>query len=179
MWKTLLTRIRVKRSVHRTRKRLTNNLCDYRKPFTAIDLQNLYRLLEVQGADVLISRTVNERMVQVSLIHSKIDLFSFHIKYIASNTDIIMKIAVRASNSLSEDNGIISLTVESIRDLNYHRYRRIIERSYEFKDSIDYKNLISNSKTTNLEENLITVKKILASSFEVIIDNIIDWRHLS
>ena len=81
-----------------------------------------------------------------------------------------MKIAIRADNT----DDIIIVTVESITEPNKKAFnRKIKERTFEFENAIDYKNLRSDYKTPNTEEFVKVIKKILAMSFEVIFDYIL------
>ena len=122
--------------------------------------------------------TTGKITVEVSFEENKIDWFSFRIKYSVPNMDITMKIAVRAGAPQigSDESDRIFLTIESIIDNDRRKsYRQIIERNFEFINAIDYKNLDSDIKTPKMENNVYTVKKILANSFEIIIDHLIKW----
>lgn len=178
MWKNLLTKLKIERANKKTMRELRANLCNPKKPFTAAHLHTLYVYLKKQDAPLLISPEVNDRYVEVSFEENKIDWFSFRIKYSVPNMDITMKIAVRAGAPQigSDESDRIFLTIESIIDNDRRKsYRQIIERNFEFINAIDYKNLDSDIKTPKMENNVYTVKKILANSFEIIIDHLIKW----
>ena len=181
LWKEFVTKYRVKRSIKKTKKTLIERLCDYRKPFHSTDLHALYCLLKKQGAKTFTSPVVGDRYVEVSIDENKIDWFSFRIKYSVPTMDITIKISVRAGapQVMSSESDTIFLNIESIFDNDRKMSRQIIERSFEFINAIDAKSVYTEIKTPKTAENIMTIKKVLASAFSIIIEYLIDWRRMS
>lgn len=179
MWRNLLLKLKLKQSTTNTRKELQKRLCNYKSPFTAYDLHTMYELLKKSRAPTVIFQT-SRRAIEVNIDSSPIDWFSFRIKYSVDEMDIIMKIQVFAGAPQhgSTESDTISLRVESIMDNGKPR-RKIIERNMSFINAISFDNLESNCKTPTAENNLNVIKKILAEVFDIVIDQIIDWRLIS
>ena len=178
MWKNLLVQLKIRQASKKTMKALRKRLCNPAEPFYSTDLHTLYVYLMKQEAPLLISPEVNGRHVEVSFDKNEIDWFSFRIKYSVPNMAITMKIAVRAGapQVLSGESDTIFLTIESIIDNNRRKSsRQIVERNYEFINNISFSSLASDIRTPKAEQNLNTIKRILASAFEIIIDYLIKW----
>ena len=80
---------------------------------------------------------------------------------------------------MSSESDTIFLNIESIFDNDRKMSRQIIERSFEFINAIDAKSVYTEIKTPKTVENIMTIKKVLASAFSIIIDYLIDWRRMS
>lgn len=171
--------MKLKKSSISTKKQLEKGLCNYKSPFSTQDLHTLFRILKNEGASTIIKQ-VDGKTIEVNIESSPIDWFSFRIKYSVPMMDIIMRIQVFAGAPQvgSFESDTINLRVESIMDDAKPR-RKIIERNMSFINAISFENLESNCKTPSMETNLITIKKILADSFKIIICHIIDWRKIS
>ena len=80
---------------------------------------------------------------------------------------------------MSSESDTIFLNIESIFDNDRKMSRQIIERSFEFINAIDAKSVYTEIKTPKTVENIMTIKKVLASAFSIIIEYLIDWRRMS
>ena len=80
---------------------------------------------------------------------------------------------------MSSESDTIFLNIESIFDNDRKMSRQIIERSFEFINAIDAKSVYTEIKTPKTTENIMTIKKVLASAFSIIIEYLIDWRRMS
>lgn len=170
MWNNLLLKWKVQRTAKKVQRDIIKRLTNPKKPFYSSDLYHVYSGLREQGASYFVSPVIQDRHVEVTLENNQIDWYSFRIKYCVPDMDVIVKIAIRADNT----DDIIIVTVESITEPNKKAFnRKIKERTFEFENAIDYKNLRSDYKTPNTEEFVKVIKKILAMSFEVIFDYIL------
>lgn len=181
MWDKLLLKLKLMRSNSNTRRQLEKRLCNYKSAFTAYDLHTLYELIKRGGAPTTIYQEYG-RTIEVNIDSTPIDWFMFRIKYSVDpmDMDIIMVIQVFAGAPQvgSMESDTINLRVESITD-NGRPRRKIVERNLTFINAIAFENLESNCKTPKVENDLTVIKKILAYSFSVIINHIIDWRMIS
>lgn len=181
MWDKLLLKLKLRHSVSNTRKQLERRLCNYKSAFTAEDLHTLYELIKRGGALTTIYQEYG-KTVEVNIDSSPIDWFSFRIKYSVDSMDMdiimIIQVFAGAPQVGSMESDTINLRVESIMG-NTKPRRKIIERNLTFINAISFENLESDCKTPNVENNLTVIKKILADSFGIMINHIIDWRMIS
>lgn len=179
MFDKLLLKLKLRKSSRDTRRRLQTYLCDYKKPFYSTDLYTLYKLMMQHGAKVLVSPIVDGKCVEVTIEDNPIDWFCFKIKYSVPKMAITIKIQVFAGapQTMNFESDTIDLKVESVMTDNPYK-RKIIARSYSFINAIAYENMYDSFKTPKSEENLNTIKKVLANGFGIIINHIIDWREI-
>lgn len=171
MWKDFLLKMKLKKATRDTRRKLIDDLCDPKMDYTWQDLYMLYTLLKQSGGTVFMSPT-ESRYTEVRISENAVDSWILDIKHIVQTFEIKVRINIRSENTKDIYLVIEFYSGDSIR-------RRTFEKTYEFTESISYNNLKSDTKTPKTKSDLFSIKKIMASAFEIIIDYMIDWRNLS